>query len=42
MGKPSPPRNPVLAGSTASILSIAGPDIYLMIKNPKIIVSAIK
>ena len=42
MGKPSPPRNPVLAGSTASIFSIAGPDIYLTTKNPIIIINAIK
>ena len=41
IGKPNPPRNPVLAGSTASIFSIAGPEIYLMITKPIIIIAAI-
>ena len=30
-GKPNPPRKPVLAGSTDSMLSIAGADINLNI-----------
>ena len=41
-GNPSPPRNPVFAGSTASICSIAGPAIIFIRINPTIIIPAIK
>ena len=41
IGKPKPPKNPVLAGSTASIEWIAGPDTILKIIKPAIIIDAI-
>ena len=41
IGNPKPPKNPVFAGSTASIDSIAGPDTILKIIKPKIIIEAI-
>ena len=39
--KPSPPRNPVIAGLTASICSIDGPDINLSNIKPIIIIAVI-
>ena len=38
MGKPNPPRKPVVAGLTASIDSIAGPEINLKNKDLKNVV----
>ena len=42
MGRPRPPKKPVVAGLTASIDSIAGPDINLRRINPAIITRAIE
>ena len=41
IGNPSPPKNPVFAGSTASIDSIAGPETILKIIKPITIIEAI-
>jgi hypothetical protein len=41
IGRPMPPKKPVVAGLTASIDSIAGPDINLKRTNPVIITRAI-
>ena len=40
IGKPMPPKKPVVAGLTASIDSIAGADINLNKINPTIIIAA--
>ena len=42
IGIPKPPKKPVLAGSTASILSIPGPDTNLISNKPITIIPAIK
>ena len=41
-GIPKPPKNPVLAGSTASMPSIAGPEINLSKIIPTTIIPEIK
>ena len=40
IGSPNPPKKPVLAGSTASIESMAGPEIILKIIKPTTIIDA--
>ena len=40
MGSPNPPRKPVVAGLTASIASIAGPETTLSDISPKIMAKA--
>ena len=42
IGIPKPPRKPVLAGSTASILSIPGPATSRISNKPTTIIPAIK
>ena len=41
IGNPKPPRNPVVAGLTASIASIPGSAVILIIIIPAIIIAAI-
>ena len=41
IGNPNPPRNPVFAGLTASIASIPGSAVILIIITPAIIIEAI-
>ena len=41
IGKPNPPKKPVLAGSTASIASIPGVAVILNIISPIITIPAI-